>query len=187
MSRIGRKEILLPEDVTLNQRDGIVIASGPKGTLEFKIKPGVEIKVSERKIMVLRKKQDKPSGALQGTVRQVIANMVVGVSGGWSKTMEVVGTGYRPNLEGEKLVLSLGFSHKIEVLPPNGINFSVSENKITISGIDKALVGVIAASIRRFRPPDAYKGKGIRYQGEKLKLKPGKAAKVGAGTPGAKS
>ena len=180
MSRIGKKEILLPEGVTPSLEKRVLAVSGPKGSLEFKLKPEVEVKISDDgKILVLRKGESKFARAYHGTVRQVIANMVLGVKDGWSKTLEVVGTGYRATLEGEKLVLSLGFSHQVTVEPLPGISFLVEENKITVSGRDKVLVGQMAAKIRQLRPPDAYKGKGIRYLGEIIKLKPGKAAKTG--------
>lgn len=184
MSRIGKKPIILSEGVTVELKDRLLTVSGMKGGLSFEIKPQIEVKVVNGQILVSRKKDDTQTRALHGTTRQVIANMVKGVSEGWSKILEVVGTGYRASLQDEKLVLSLGFSHPVEVAPPSRISFSVSGNKITVSGIDKALVGQTAANIRSIRPPDPYKGKGIRYLGEKVKLKPGKAAKIGVGIPG---
>ena len=179
MSRLGKKEILIPEGVTATLDGRTLTIVGPKGTLNFSFRPEVAVQVSGGKILV-KAGEDKLSKVIWGTTRQIIAGIVEGVSHGWSKTLEIVGTGYRAVLEDGKLVFSLGFSHKIEVAPVEGITFSVSENKVTISGADKALVGKIAAQIRQFRLPDSYKGKGIRYLGERVKLKPGKATKVGA-------
>lgn len=182
MSRIGKKAILIPEGVTIDFRGGVLTISGPKGTLELKIHSGVELQINAKSIVVARKRDDKILKALHGTTRQLVENMVRGVTQGWTKTLELVGTGYRVSLEGNRLVLSLGFSHKVEFVAPQGITFAVAENKITVLGISKELVGQTAAKIRQLRPPDAYKGKGIRYQGELVKLKPGKTAKVGAMT-----
>ncbi len=178
MGRIGKKEIIAPEGVKLEAEGGKVTVSGPKGTLYFQLNPAIQVEVKGQSLVVLDSL--KHNGALQGTTRQIIANMVAGVTQGWAKILEVVGTGYRAVLDGEKLIFSLGFSHRVEFPPPEGIKFSVAENKVTVSGADKALVGKIAAQIRQLRKPDAYKGKGIRYEGERIKLKPGKATKMGA-------
>lgn len=183
MSRIGKKEIIIPEGVTFESKEGRITVTGPKGTLTFTPRPEVEVKIDDGKVRVIAGGA-KVAGALQGTTRQVIANMLKGVTGGWSKTLEIIGTGYRAVLEGEKLVFSLGFSHKIEMEPPQGISFSVAENKVTVWGADKVLVGKTAAKIRELRAPDAYKGKGIRYLGERIRTKPGKATKVGAAVGG---
>ncbi|MDP3888481.1 MAG: 50S ribosomal protein L6 [Candidatus Curtissbacteria bacterium] len=177
MSRLGRKEIIIPEGVKVELKDHVVFILGPKGQLEFKLVRGIEVETAEGKIKVLAKNQ--LLGAMQGTTRQILANMITGVNSGWSKTLEVIGTGYKAILEGGTLVFSLGFSHKIRFDPPEGITFSVVENKVTVSGVDKCLVGKIAAQIKELKKPDAYKGKGIRYQGERIRLKPGKATKVG--------
>ena len=180
MSRIGKKPIIIPEGVTYEYKDGLVSVSGVKGNLTFHPRPEVSLKTDENKVLV--EVENLPEvQAIHGTTRQVIADMVTGVNQGWSKTLEVIGTGFRALTEGPKLVLSVGFSHKVEVIPPAGITFLAQENKITVNGPDKALVGKVAAEIRQIRPPDAYKGKGIRYLGERIRLKPGKAAKVGAG------
>lgn len=184
MSRIGKKEILIPAGVTVDLKGQVLTVSGPKGVLELQLKPGIEVQIGEGKILVSRKKEDNFFRALHGTTRQIINNMVMGVTQGWTKTLELVGTGYRVVPEGNNLVLSLGFSHKVDFVAPAGITFSVGESKIIISGISKELVGQTAAKIRQLRPPDAYKGKGIRYFGELIKLKPGKTAKVGAGIGG---
>ena len=160
-------------------KDETLTVSGSSDELELTLHPEVEVTVMEGKILVIGK-IGRMGKIIQGTTRQLIVGMIQGVSQGWSKTLEVVGTGYRAALESNKLVLSLGFSHKIEVEPKDGISFQVMENKITVSGADKAKVGNVAAQIRQLRPPDAYKGKGIRYLGERVRLKPGKATKVGA-------
>lgn len=185
MSRIGKKPIIIPGDATVKYEGKILSVSGPKGTLEFIPCSGVEVKIIGDRIQVTSGSA-KTARALQGTTRQVIANMLEGVTAGWSKTLEIIGTGYRVNPEGEKLVFSLGYSHKIEIEPPKGISFSVAENKVTVIGTDKALVGEMAAKIRRLRLPDAYKGKGVRYLGERVRLKPGKATKVGSSVGGGK-
>lgn len=183
VSRLAKKEIVIPEGITVELRDKTISVSGPKGTLKFIWRSEVEAKIADGKIQVVPK-EGKAARALPGTIRQIMANMIIGVSQGWSKTLDVVGTGYRVNLEGGKLIFSLGFSHKIEIEPGEGITFSVSDNKVTVSGADKALVGEMAAKIHQLRPPDAYKGKGIRYQGERIRLKPGKTTKVGVTAQG---
>lgn len=184
MSKIGRVPIEVPEQVTVRIKDGEVSVAGPKGELDFRLPFGVKVKKAEDKLLVTRESDEAKARALHGTVRQHIANMVKGVSEGWAKTLEIVGTGYRASLEGEKLVLSVGFSHPVEVLPPEGIRFEVAGGKIKVSGIDRVLVGQVAAKVRKIKPPDPYKGKGIRYEQEVVKLKPGKAAKIGVGIAG---
>ena len=181
MSRIGKKPIEIPQGVTVEIKDGGVVVGGPKGSLSLKIRPEVEVLIEEGQVLVKRKEEGRLARSLHGLTRTLIANAIEGVTQGFRKTLEVVGTGYRASLEGEELVLSVGFSHPVRIFPPRGIKFEIEENnKIKISGIDKALVGQVAAEIRRIRPPDPYKGKGIRYQGEEIKLKPGKAGKAGA-------
>ncbi len=180
MSKIGKQPITIPEGVAVSLKDGFLSVVGPKGRLELKLAPKIEVEIKEKEIFVNRLKEDKQTRANQGTVRQLMANMIHGVKEGWTKTLEIQGTGYRGQIEGGKLILSLGFSHSVEVIPPEGIEIQVEKNLIKISGLDKAMVGQEAAKIRAKRPPDAYKGKGIRYQGEIIKLKPGKAAKMGA-------
>lgn len=180
MSRIGRQPITIPEGVKININLNQVKVVGPRGELKLKIPEGIGVEKKDDQLVVSRHRDDKKTKACHGTVRSLINNMVVGVTQGWEKELEVVGTGYRVNLEGEKLVFRVGFSHPVVVEPPAGIKFEVNENKIKVMGIDKELVGNIAAKIRKIRPPDAYKGKGIRYSDEVIKLKPGKAAKTGA-------
>lgn len=187
MSRIGKKQILLPAGVTVETVDGMIVVKGSRGELRLKINPSVKVTVLTDRLNLTAEKSDRVARANWGTTRQLLANMIAGVERSWSKTLEIVGTGYRASLEGEKLILSVGFSHTLEVAPPSGITFTVVENKITVLGSDKDLVGRIAAKIHQLRPPDDYKGKGVRFQGERLKLKPGKAAKVGVGAAGGKA
>jgi len=180
MSRIGRQPITIPEGVKIEIDSGRVKVAGPKGELELKIPEGVVVEEKKGQVIVSRRRHDKKTKACHGTIRSLINNMIIGVTQGWEKELEVVGTGYRVNLEGNKLVFKLGFSHPVVVEPPEGIQFEVAESKFKVIGIDKGLVGNVAAKIRKVRPPDAYKGKGIRYTNEIIKLKPGKAAKAGA-------
>jgi len=184
MSRIGKKPIEIPVGVTVEVKDGEVFVTGPKGSLPVKFRPEIEVLNQDNQILVKRKKENKFALSLHGLTRTLIANAIEGVTNGFSKSLRLVGTGYQASLEGETLVLTVGFSHKVEVSPPLGIKFEIEGNdKIKIFGIDKSLVGQIAAQIRKIRPPDPYKGKGIRYEGEEVKLKPGKAGKAGgAGT-----
>jgi len=181
MAKMGKKPVEIPEGVIVEKSGESIRVSGPKGTLSLSLPEGLEVKVEDGKAWILQKNSSRKTRALQGTIRNLLANMGKGMKDGWSKTLEIVGTGFRAALEGEKLVLSLGFSHPVEIIPKEGISFSVAQNKVTISGIDKALVGKVAAEIRAIKPPDAYKGKGIRYENEIIKLKPGKQVKVGAG------
>lgn len=180
MSRIGKQPITIPEGVKIEIDSGQVKVTGPKGELVLKIPERITIEEKEGQVIVSRHRNDKKTKASHGTIRNLINNMIIGVTQGWEKELEVVGTGYRVNLEGNKLVLKLGFSHPVVVEPPEGIQFEVSENRFKVIGIDKELVGNTAAKIRRICPPDPYKGKGIRYVNEVVKLKPGKAAKAGA-------
>jgi len=183
MSKIGRKPILLPENVQI-EADHKIVIRGPLGELSRRLPEGTKIKIEDKKLLVLPKSEGadaKEAKSLHGLARSLIANMIEGVTTGFKKTLELSGIGFRASLSAERLVLAVGFSHPIEVEPPEGVSFSVSENKIIVSGIDKELVGSAAAKIRNIRPPNPYKGKGIRYEGEVVRLKPGKAAKVGTG------
>jgi len=176
MSRIGKKPIIIPETVNVKMEEGKVVVTGPKGELEISIPGKIKVEEKEKEILVQRLSDQKKVRALHGTLRQLIANAVLGVTAGWEKSLEVVGTGFRAAKEDNKLVLSVGFSHKVVIVPPEGIEIDLQgQNIIRVKGIDKALVGRVAAQIREIRPPDPYKGKGIRYLGEEIKLKPGKA------------
>lgn len=191
MSRVGQKPIEIPAEVTIKIEDGRIAVSGPKGNLSLRIRPEIKVELKEGKILVTRQGNGRISRSLHGLTRSLIANAIWGVTKGFAKTLKIVGVGYRASMEGESLILSVGFSHPIKIAPPSGIKFEIEGNdKIKVLGVDKQLVGEIAAQIRRVRPPDVYKGKGIRYEDEEVKLKPGKAGKTGAagaaGTGGGK-
>lgn len=181
MSRIGKKPISIPEKVTVEIKAGVVKVVGPKGELKQDLRPEIKVEIKNDQVLVSQKVKTKLSRSLHGLTRTLIANMIKGVTEGWSRTLKLVGTGYRVKLEEENLILTVGFSHPVEVKPARGIKFEVKGNDtINISGTDKALVGQVAAKIRKIRPPEPYKGKGIRYEGEEVRRKPGKAAKIGA-------
>jgi large subunit ribosomal protein L6 len=181
MSKIGRLPITIPASVTLTITGDVVNVKGPKGELSYTIKPKIKLELSGDQLVISRTSEDKPIRALHGLTRALIANMVKGVSDGFSKNLELVGTGYRARLAGTKLILSLGYSHEIEFVPPKGIDIKVEgTNVIIISGFDIQSVGQVAAVIRSYRKPEPYKGKGIRYAGEVVRRKAGKAAKAAA-------
>lgn len=188
MSKIGKKPIIVPSSVKIELKGEEIKISGQLGEITFKIPNGLKIKSIGSQLLLTRLTEERQTRMLHGTFRQLFFNAIKGVTEGWEKQLEVRGTGFRANLEGENLVLSLGFSHPVKQAPPEGIKFEVKENIITISGIDKAKVGSMADRIRKNYPPDSYKGKGIRYVGEQIVLKPGKSAKAGplAGGGGAK-
>ena len=178
MSRIGRLPITIPGGVTVTQNDGVVTVKGPKGELEVSIPEPIEVAIEESTITVSRPDDERQSRALHGLVRTLINNNIVGVTEGYQKTLEVVGTGYRVASKGQSLEFALGYSHSITVDPPEGVSFSVEGNdKVTVSGIDKQAVGEAAANIRKLRKPEPYKGKGVRYEGEYVRRKAGKAGK----------
>ncbi len=175
MSRMGRKPVAIPAGVTVTVAAGAVRVKGAKAELSHFILAGTEVEVANNEVVVSADRATR--NPAYGTMRAQIANMVAGVTTGFSKTLEIVGTGYRAQMEGKKLVLQLGFSHPIEFLPPAGITIKTdSPTKLTISGADKYLVGQVAANIRGFRPPEPYKGKGVKYEGEYIRRKAGKAA-----------
>lgn len=181
MSRIGNTPISIPSGVTVEKTGNYLVVNGPKGTLKIEIVPEIKVEIENNQIIVKRKNDQKRIKALHGLTRNLIANMLSGVTEGWSKSLELQGVGFRAQSSGDKLTLSLGFSHPIEVQAPLGITFEVTDNtKVKISGIDKYLVGQVAANLRKIRPPDVYKGKGIRYEGEYVRKKVGKSGKVGA-------
>lgn len=185
MSRIGKKPIIIPADINITIDNGIARVSGPKGQLDVIIPEYIKIVKTDNLLNVIAS-NSKVSNLL-GLTRSLIQNAVTGVKDGWSKTLEMVGVGFRAQSEGNKLVLNVGFSHPVNINAANGISFQVKENKITVLGIDKYLVGETAALIRRAKPPEPYKGKGIRYEGEFIRKKLGKAAKtVGVGGSGGK-
>jgi len=182
MSKIAKIPVIIKEGVSAVINNEIIAITGSKGTLSFAIPKGIAVKEEEGKLVIFQKeKNDEETKALFGLTRSLVFNMVEGVSTGFDKKLELSGVGYRAQASGDILTLSLGFSHPVTVKGGQGIAFSVAENIITVSGIDKALVGNTAAKIRSLRPPEPYKGKGIKYQGEKIRRKVGKAAKaVGA-------
>lgn len=182
MSKVGNAAILIPDGVTIEQASNEVKVTGAKGTLSMQLHPNIKLEVAEKVANVKRKDNQALNRSLHGLMRSLVANMVTGVHTGWSKNLELVGVGFRAATSGDKLTLNIGYSHPVEVLAPEGIRFEVKDNtKISVSGIDKALVGQVAANVRAFRAPDVYKGKGVRYEGEYVKKKAGKAGKVGAG------
>ncbi|MBC7289662.1 MAG: 50S ribosomal protein L6 [Armatimonadetes bacterium] len=182
MSRVGRKPIPIPAGVTVTVEPGNVVrVKGPKGELSFEFHPDMTIKVEDGQVVVERPSDRNTHRALHGTTRALIANMIQGVSEGYSKQLEVHGLGYRAEVRGKALVLNLGYSHEVVYEPPEGIEVTAQGTNptvITVSGIDKQRVGQVAAEIRRLRPVEPYKGKGIRYRGEQVRLKAGKAGRV---------
>ena len=175
MSRIGRLPITVPSgvDVTIDGRT--VTVKGPKGSLTRELHPDITVARQDDRLVVTRPTEQKTHKQLHGLTRTLVNNMVVGVTDGYRKSLEITGVGYRAQLVGNKLQLNLGYSHPIEIDPPKGISFAVpKQTEIRISGIDKQLVGELAARIRRIRPPEPYKGKGVRYAGEQVRRKEGK-------------
>ncbi len=174
MSRIGKKPINIPSGVTVAFESGSVLVKGSKGELSLSIPSEVGIEIAEKEVIVSEKKVNKQSKALWGTIRSLIANMIEGVSEGFKKELQIKGVGYRAELQGDKLILKVGFSHLVEVDKEEGIDFAVTKDIITVTGIKKELVGRVASEIRAIRPPEPYKGKGIRYKDEVVVLKEGK-------------
>jgi large subunit ribosomal protein L6 len=180
MSRIGKQPIEIPEKVEVKIDGNIVVAKGPKGELRRQLPKGIGAKIEEDNILISPKfkkdETDRKVMALWGLSRALVANLVKGVKDGYEKKLEIEGVGYRVAVQGNKLVLNIGFSHPVEIEAPQGIEFKVEKNVIVVSGIDKELVGQTAADVRSRRKPEPYKGKGIRYQGEVIKIKAGKKA-----------
>ncbi|MYC31917.1 MAG: 50S ribosomal protein L6 [Chloroflexi bacterium] len=177
MSRVGRQPIPLPDGVTVEVIYGGVVVSGPRGAVTQKYHPEVKVSVENNEVIVERLTDRKFHHSLHGLTRSLIANAVVGVTEGYNRTLELMGVGYRVQQNGDGITLSVGYSHTVDVFPEEGLTMQVEgNNRVHISGVDKQKVGQLAAKVRRVRPPNAYKEKGIRYQGEVLRLKPGKAA-----------
>ena len=177
MSRIGNKPVAVPNGVTVSTADGNLVVKGPKGQLTKRIANGIAFDIQSDVVSVSRENDSKPFRANHGLMRSLLNNMVTGVSAGFERKLEINGVGYKAAVQGSKAVFSLGFSHPIEVPFPEGVTISVDKNTlVTVSGIDKEKVGQCAAEIRGFRPPDSYKGKGVRYEGEYVRLKAGKSA-----------
>jgi large subunit ribosomal protein L6 len=178
VSRIGKKPVVLPAGVEAKLEGNVLTVKGPKGTLTRQLHPDMIVEINDREITVSRPSDEKLHRALHGTTRSVINNMVEGVSKGFERSLELVGVGYRAAKSGNKLTMSLGFSHPVEVIPEPGIEFDVpAQNKVIVKGIDKELVGSVAAKIRAIRPPEPYKGKGIKYENERIIRKVGKTGK----------
>ncbi|HLQ73130.1 MAG TPA: 50S ribosomal protein L6 [Bacillota bacterium] len=178
MSRIGFNPIELPEGVEVKLDGNVVTVKGPKGELTKELSDEIKINVNEKDIVVERHSESKEQRTLHGTTRSLVLNMVEGVSKGYERHLEIIGVGYRVQKQGEKLVVGAGYSHPVEVEPAEGIEFDVPKNtEIIVKGIDKQLVGATAANIRSIRSPEPYKGKGIRYKGEYVRIKEGKTAK----------
>jgi large subunit ribosomal protein L6 len=183
MSRIGKMPVELPPRVSVTIGQGnLITVSGPKGQLQYQFPPDMRFEMKDGWIQVFRPSDAKIHRALHGLSRALLQNMVTGVSKGFTRVLEVEGVGYRASMLGKNLVVVVGYSHPVEIVPPPGITFEVDKTgrQITVSGIDKQLVGQIAAHIRDLRPPEPYKGKGIRYSGEVIRQKAGKSGKVGA-------
>lgn len=180
MSRIGKQPIPLPDGVEVELEQDHIVVTGPKGELRQRILSGIDVSLEEGQIVVRRQSDAKPHRERHGLMRTLIANMVQGVTEGYHKELHIVGMGYRAELDGDVLVLSLGHSHPIRVRPPEGISFEVAgrNDVIIVRGIDKMVVGQQAADIRALRKPEPYKGKGVRYRGEHVRRKAGKAGKI---------
>jgi large subunit ribosomal protein L6 len=177
MSRIGKAPITVPKGVTVDINGSDIKVKGPKGELKRTIRPEIAIKMEDDKLVLSRVKEDRMSRSLHGLSRTLVANMVHGVSNGFERVLEMTGVGYRAVMEGRKLVLSLGYSHPVEIEPAQGLEITVGKgNVVTVTGIDKQAVGDLASFIRDRRPPEVYKGKGVRYKGEVIRRKAGKAA-----------
>jgi large subunit ribosomal protein L6 len=178
MSRIGRLPIEIPAGVDVTVDGSAVTVKGPKGELGLTVASPIEVKIEDGQLLVTRPDDERESRSLHGLTRTLIANQIIGVTTGYSKGLEIVGTGYRVQAKGNSLEFALGFSHSITVDPPAGISFAVEgNNKLTVLGIDKQAVGEVAANIRKLRKPEPYKGKGVRYAGEVVRRKAGKSGK----------
>lgn len=185
MSRIGRRPVSVPAGVSVTIEGSLVSVKGPKGELKHEVPEGVSVERQDGTLVVTRASDSHTHRALHGLTRTLVDNMVVGVTKGFSKTLEINGVGYRAQVAGKGLTLSLGFSHPVNIVAPEGISFTVQEgratepHRVTVIGIDKQVVGETAASIRRWREPEPYLGKGIKYAGEIIRRKAGKSGKVG--------
>ena len=178
MSRVGKNPIPIPDKTQVEINGQLIKVTGPKGTLERELHSDVSAAVEDNQIMVSRSSDTKKQRALHGLTRALLNNMVIGVSEGYKKELQIIGVGYRAELRGKNLIMQLGFSHPIVISPPDSIDIEVlpKENKVIVSGIDKELVGQVADKIRSFRKPEPYKGKGVRYVGEYVRSKAGKTA-----------
>ena len=179
MSRIGKLPVSIPSGVDINLQDGEIVVKGKLGQLSQQVPDGISVAIEDNQVTVTRSSDSKNHRSLHGLIRSLIANMVMGVSDGFTKTMELNGVGYRAQVQGKKLVMSLGFSHPVEIEAPEGITFEVENNTtLHVKGHDKQQVGQVSANIRKLRKPEPYKGKGIKYIDEIIRRKAGKAAKA---------
>ena len=175
MSRIGKQPVALPAGITARVADGTVVLKGPKGELTLKLPAAVAVAVEGNALEVARTGDDKQSRADHGTTRALLQNMVVGLKNGYSRELEIQGVGFKASIAGNKLTLNVGYSHPVEYVVPEGIKVDVADGTtLKVSGIDKQLVGQVSARIRSFRPPEPYKGKGVRYKDERVRRKAGK-------------
>ncbi|MFC1600377.1 50S ribosomal protein L6 [Patescibacteria group bacterium] len=182
MSRIGKLPIEIPSGVTVEMKDGMCVVKGPNGTLQERIHERITVEIGEKEVVVKRSDEENFSRSLHGLSRNLIANMVEGVTKGYEKRLEIIGVGYKAQPSGSKVTLNLGFSHPIEYVAPEGIKFELDKDKkniLIVSGISKQMVGEAAAKVRSYRKPEPYKGKGIRYEGEYVPRKTGKAVAKG--------
>lgn len=185
MSRIGKTPIIVPKEATVQLTDNKVMVKGPKGELNLIVPHGIAVAQKEN-VITIEKISNAASDAIHGFVRAELSNLIEGVTKGWNRTLELSGVGFRATMQGANLVLTIGFSHPVTVVPMPGITLSVVEGKIVVFGIDKHMVGQQAANIRAIKKPEPYKGKGIKYQGEHIRKKAGKSAKAVGGAPGGK-
>lgn len=181
MSRIGKKVIEIPSEVEVAINRNSISVKGPKGELNADIRPEISVEINNSEIKTFPKKETNRTKAFWGLTRTLISNMIVGVTSGYEVKLKIEGVGYRANLEGDSLVFQLGFSHPVKINPPKGVVFNIERNIVSVSGIDKQLVSQTAANIRKIKPPEPYKGKGIRYENEIVKRKVGKKV-IGSGS-----
>jgi large subunit ribosomal protein L6 len=175
MSRVGRSPVAVPSGVSVGHAEGAIDVKGPKGALSVRLPDGITVEIESERVRLHRHDEKKKTRALHGLARALVANMVTGVTEGFSKELEIQGVGYRADVSGNTLKLAVGFSHPVDVAIPEGLSVSLQDGKIRIEGIDRQLVGEFAANVRSLRPPEPYKGKGIRYVGERVRRKVGKA------------
>jgi large subunit ribosomal protein L6 len=182
MSKIGQKPILISDKVTVNIEGQKILIKGPEGELSFVLPKSLNIEKNDKQLVLKRVSEDKKTKSLHGLYRQLIYNATLGVKKLWEKRLEIVGTGYNVKLQGEDLIFKLGYSHPVVFKKPSGIKFKVEgNNKVVVMGVDKQKVGEVAYQIKSLKKPDVYKGKGIKYEGEKLRIKPGKKVKTTSG------
>lgn len=181
MSRVGNRPLSVPDKVEVKIQDGATVVKGPKGSLQVPVPSGISVAVKDKLVTVSRGDDEKPTRAKHGMLRRLLENAVIGVTAGYERKLEIIGVGYRAKTGGRELELSVGYSHLVKLEIPQGIDAAVEKNTtIILKGIDKAQLGQFAADIRGVRPPEVYKGKGIRYEGEYVRKKAGKAAGAGA-------